>query len=159
MKLRILTVSTKPPGWVSEGVSEYVKRMPANLPIDIVEIAPEKRRKGDSAANVLKYTAAEGVKLQTALNSGDWVVALDERGSSVTSVKLADKLSQWQERGQDVAFLIGGADGLDTDLRQRADETLCLSSMTLPHHLVRIVLVEALYRAWSILSGHPYHRA
>ncbi len=154
MQLKIVAVGAKAPEWVRMGFAEYAKRMPAEMPLSLVEI-PAPRHQGDSK----RYLRAEGEKTLAKVADGDWVVALDEHGKRSRSAQLADKLGRWRMEGHNVTFVIGGADGLDDAVRQRANEMLSLSELTFPHYLARLVLVEAIYRAWTIHTGHPYHRA
>jgi 23S rRNA (pseudouridine1915-N3)-methyltransferase len=156
MKLYILAVGHKMPSWISDGFDEYAKRMPPELRIELREIKPEQRSAGRSAQSVM---AAERTRIEAALPRQAKLVMLDERGHDWTTVQLADALPRWQRDGHDVAFVIGGADGLDPALKARADLLLRLSSLTLPHGMVRVLLAEQLYRAWSITQNHPYHRA
>ncbi|RQQ47799.1 23S rRNA (pseudouridine(1915)-N(3))-methyltransferase RlmH [Burkholderia stagnalis] len=156
MKLFILAVGHKMPGWIASGFDEYAKRMPPELRSELREIKPELRSGGRSAESVM---AAERQKIEAALPKGARIVALDERGRDWTTMQLAQALPGWQQDGRDVAFVIGGADGLDPELKARADLLLRISSMTLPHGMVRVLLAEQLYRAWSITQNHPYHRA
>jgi 23S rRNA (pseudouridine1915-N3)-methyltransferase len=156
MKLHIIAVGHKMPGWIAQGFDEYAKRMPPELRIELREIKPEQRSPGRSADSVM---AAERTRMEAALPKGARIVALDEHGRDWTTVQLADALPRWQQDGRDVAFLIGGADGLDPAIKSRADLMLRLSSLTLPHAMVRVLLAEQLYRAWSITQNHPYHRA
>lgn len=154
MKLRLLSVGTKAPAWVRDGFNEYAKRMPKEMPLELVEItAPKHHGKAD------KFVQAEGARMTAQIHDNEWVVALAENGRQVSSVQLAEKIGQWRMLGQDVALLIGGSDGLGEVALNRANETMSLSSLTLPHYMVRVVVAEALYRAWSIGTGHPYHRA
>jgi 23S rRNA (pseudouridine1915-N3)-methyltransferase len=155
MKLHILAVGHKMPDWISDGFDEYAKRMPPELRIELREIKPELRSGGRSAESVM---AAERTRIEAALPKGARIVALDERGRDWTTMQLAQALPGWQQDGRDVAFVIGGADGLDPELKARADTLLRISSMTLPHGMVRVLLAEQLYRAWSITQNHPYHR-
>ena len=156
MKLHILAVGHKMPDWISTGFDEYAKRMPPELRIELREIKPELRSGGRSAESVM---AAERVRLEAALPKGPRVIALDERGRDWTTMQLAQALPAWQQDGRDVAFVIGGADGLDPAFKARAELLLRISSLTLPHDMVRVLLAEQLYRAWSITQNHPYHRA
>ncbi|MDA0570683.1 23S rRNA (pseudouridine(1915)-N(3))-methyltransferase RlmH [Burkholderia gladioli] len=156
MKLHIVAVGHKMPGWVADGFDEYAKRMPPELRIELRELKPELRSGGRGAESVM---AAERVRIEAALPKGARLVALDERGRDWTSMQLAQALPGWQQDGRDVAFVIGGADGLDPQLKARADLLLRISSLTLPHGMVRVLLAEQLYRAWSITQNHPYHRA
>lgn len=155
MKLLVVAVGTRMPGWVDEGFAEYAKRMPREMPLTLTEIKPEPRTSGKPAPALM---AAEAARLRAALPGRCRRVVLDEHGADLTTRALADRLPRWAADGDDVAFLIGGPDGLDPALKGEADETLRLSSLTLPHGLARVVLAEALYRAASLGRGHPYHR-
>jgi 23S rRNA (pseudouridine1915-N3)-methyltransferase len=155
MRIRVLTVSHKQPGWVLDGCAEYEKRLPREWGFQLLEIKPEPRTSG---ASTDKVQAAEAKRLAAAVPKGAWVVALDERGKAHSTRALADRVAAWQQQGRDVALLVGGADGLQPALRDAADERLSLSPLTLPHGLVRVLLVEQLYRAASLLQGHPYHK-
>lgn len=154
MKLAILAVGHKPPVWVAQGCAEYVKRMPRELPLSIVEIKPEPR--GSKSREQL--LAAEKVRLLMALQGYQRMVILDERGADLPTLQLADRLACWMRSGGATAFVIGGADGIDEALKQQADEAIRLSSLTFPHALARLILCEQLYRAISIVRNHPYHR-
>ena len=154
MKLGILAVGHKLPGWVAEGCAEYVKRMPRELPLSLIEIKPEPR----GAKTREQLLAAEKVRLHAALQGFSRVVVLDELGADLTTVKLARRLEGWMREGGDTAFVIGSADGIAEELKREADATLRLSSLTLPHAMARLILCEQLYRAVSVLKNHPYHR-
>lgn len=154
MRLGILAVGNKLPDWVAKGCAEYIKRMPRELPLSVVEVKPEPR--GSKTREQL--LAAEKSRLQAALSGFSRVVVLDERGTDLTTVKLAQRLEDWMREGGDTAFIIGGADGIDEELKQRADAMIRLSSLTLPHAMARLVLCEQLYRAVSVVKNHPYHR-
>jgi 23S rRNA (pseudouridine1915-N3)-methyltransferase len=154
MKLRILAVGHRPPAWVAEGCAEYMKRMPRELPLSIVEVKPEPR----GAKTRGQLLAAEETRLRAALQGFSRVVALDERGADLTTLQLARWLEAWMRDGGDTAFVIGGADGIGDEIKARADATLRLSSLTLPHGVARLVLCEQLYRAVSVIRKHPYHR-
>ena len=154
MKLGIVAVGHKMPDWVAQGCAEYVKRMPRELPLVVVEVKPEPR----GGKNREQLLAAEYVRLQAALQGYRRLVVLDERGADLTTLQLAQRLDGWMQAGGDTALVIGGADGIDSALKQRADDTLRLSSLTLPHAMARLVLCEQLYRAHSVLRNHPYHR-
>jgi 23S rRNA (pseudouridine1915-N3)-methyltransferase len=154
MRLGILAVGHKLPDWVAKGCAEYIKRMPRELPLSVVEVKPEPR--GSKTREQL--LAAEKSRLQAALSGFSRVVVLDERGTDLTTVKLAQRLEDWMREGGDTAFIIGGADGIDEELKQRADAMIRLSSLTLPHAMARLVLCEQLYRAVSVVKNHPYHR-
>lgn len=155
MRLAIIAVGNRMPAWVEAGFAEYQKRMPREARIELIEIRPEKR----DGATAESIRAAEAGRIRTALPRQAFRVALDERGCAFTSGELAQKLAGWMAQGRDVAFLIGGADGLAPALREEADLVWSLSPLTLPHGLVRVLLAEQLYRAMSILQNHPYHRA
>ena len=154
MRLGILAVGHRLPDWVAKGCAEYIKRMPRELPLSVVEVKPEPR--GSKTREQL--LAAEKTRLQAALSGFNRIVVLDERGADLTTVKLAQRLEDWMRDRGDTAFIIGGADGIDEDLKQRADAMIRLSSLTLPHAMVRLVLCEQLYRAVSVVKNHPYHR-
>lgn len=155
MKLRIYAVGARMPDWVHTAWQDYAKRMPRECQIELHEIRPEPRTHGKTAARLM---AAEAQRIEAALPQTVWRVVLDEHGRDLGTRELAGHLETWRAAGQDIAFIIGGPDGLDPALKQTARQTLRLSSLTLPHPMVRILLAEQLYRAWSILSGHPYHR-
>ena len=154
MKLGILAVGHKLPDWVARGCVEYVKRMPRELPVVVLEIKPEPR--GSKTREQL--LAAEKVRLQAALQGFRRIVVLDERGADLSTLELAQRLDGWMREGGDTAFVIGGADGIDEELKQRAASMIRLSSLTLPHAMARLVLCEQLYRAVSVVKNHPYHR-
>lgn len=156
MKLFVLAVGHRQPEWVADGCAEYVKRMPREAAVEVVEIKPEPRSGGKTREQLM---AAERSRIEAALPGGVRVVALDERGEDLTTVGLTRHLEHWLRDGRDTALLIGGADGLDPALKSRAEQCIRLSSMTLPHGLARLLLCEQLYRAVSVLKGHPYHRA
>ena len=156
MKLIVAAVSARPPEWVLAGWCEYAKRMPRELPLELLEIRPEPRSTGKTAQAMM---ALEAARIEAQVPAACRRVVLDERGDAPTTQQLAERLAKWMASGGDVAFIIGGPDGLDPRIRQSAHETLRLSSLTLPHALVRVILAEALYRAASVIKGHPYHRA
>ena len=155
MKLIVAAVAARPPEWVAAGWTDYAKRMPRETPLELVEIRPERRRAGKSAAAMM---AAEAKRVEARLPADCRRIALDEGGDAVTTRQLAARLAKWMASGDDVAFIVGGPDGLDPRIKENAQETMRLSSLTLPHALVRVILAEALYRAASLLRGHPYHR-
>lgn len=154
MKLKLIAIGSKPPEWVSAGFHDYVQRMPERDRLTLIEV-PAARRKGWSIDRVREE---EGSRLLDRLSGDDHVVALDVAGQTCSTEALAEKLDHWRMQGRDVSFLIGGADGLDPRCLRRADETLSLSALTFPHLLVRVILAEQLYRVWTVLHGHPYHR-
>ena len=158
MRLIVCAVGHRMPAWVAAGFKEYVSRMPREAAVELVEVRPEHRPMRPSPAIITKLMAAESKRMLACLPVDCFTVALDERGKPVTTVELARLLQDWMRTGRDVAFLIGGADGLDQRVKQDAALTLSLSSMTLPHQLVRVLLAEQLYRALSLLRNHPYHR-
>lgn len=143
------------PAWVQTAYEEYAKRLPRELSPNLVEIALAQRAKNFS---VEKAKQEEAENILAALSPHSRVVALDVKGRSLSTEALAEKMQAWQMQGQDVSLLIGGPDGLAPVCLQKADESWSLSAMTLPHPLVRVVLIEQLYRAWTILAGHPYHK-
>jgi len=154
MKLRIISVGHKMPNWVEVACAEYTKRMPRELIVEIIDIKPEKRAAGNSTENI---QLIEAKRILEAIGR-DYLIALDERGNEITTLQLAEKLSNWQAGGRDVALVIGGADGLHASVKQKADWLWGLSKLTLPHAMVRILLAEQLYRAHSVIQNHPYHR-
>ena len=153
MKLRVISVGNKCPAWIRQGFDEYAKRMPKEMPLSLTEIAAPKHHQDSSKINEL-----EAKKILEKIQSSDWVIALDEKGRHYSSPALAGELEGWRELGKDVVFIVGGANGLAPELLERADQQLSLSSFTFPHYLVRVLIAETLYRAWSISIGHPYHR-
>ena len=155
MKLRIIAVGQKMPAWIESGFAEYARRMPRENSIELIELKPEKRASGKTAEQIKE---AERNRILAALPRDATAWALDEYGAQLTTLELADALREWQGAGRDTAFVIGGADGLHQDIKQRADKLVALSRFTLPHGLVRVMLAEQLYRAWSVTQNHPYHR-
>jgi 23S rRNA (pseudouridine1915-N3)-methyltransferase len=156
MRARLIAVGERMPGWVAEGFAEYRKRLSHELPLELVEIKPGNRGKGRDDA---RATHDEGVAILAALPHDTHVIALDGRGRAWSSEDLAAQLATWRMAGRDLAFLVGGPDGHAADVLARADQRWSLGPLTLPHMLVRLVLAEQLYRAVTIISGHPYHRA
>ena len=155
MRIHLITVANKAPAWVVEGFNEYAKRMPPEARLELHEVKPEPREGGKTADQMM---AAEAKRVLAAVPKGATLIALDERGRDTDTKSLAKLLEGWLAGGADVALVIGGADGLAPEVKTRAAALLRLSSLTLPHALVRVVLAEALYRAWSVVKGHPYHR-
>ncbi len=155
MKLHVIAVGQRVPDWAQTAWDDYVKRFPPELRVELKAIKAEPRAGGKTPHQL---RAAERQRIEAAIPKGARVVALDEHGTSLTTVALAARLRQWQLGGGDVALLIGGPDGLDPLLLQAADERIRLSDLTLPHAMVRVLLAEQLYRAWSVNAGHPYHR-
>ena len=156
MKIYLLAIGTKMPDWVNKGYQEYSYRMPAKCSLHLLEIPAEKRGKN---SNVQSIKIKEADKLKAAIPSNCRVVALDVKGQSWSTEKLATRLQDWMMSGQDIALLVGGPDGLTPDIFQLAQEKWSLSSLTFPHPLVRVILAEQLYRAYTITENHPYHRA
>lgn len=155
MKLRLIAVGTRMPAWVTAGYVDYADRMPRELKLELIELPLALRGKN---ADLERAKNAEGEKLLER-SAGCTRVLLDERGASWTSLDLANRLKVWMQGGRDVALLIGGPDGHSADAHQVAEERWSLSKLTLPHALVRVLVAEQLYRAWSLTANHPYHRA
>lgn len=155
MKLILAAVGQKLPAWADTAYEDYAKRFPPDCRLELKAVKAEPRSSGKPVEALM---AAERVRLEAALPRGCRRVVLDERGSHLTTTQLAERLLAWQRDGRDVALLVGGPDGLDPALREAADERIRLSDLTLPHAFVRVMLAEALYRAWSVTVGHPYHR-
>lgn len=155
MKLIIVSVGNKMPDWIMTGFNEYAKRMPREAKIELVEIKPEPRSTGKTTAQIME---AEAQRILASLPQNCLRIALDERGTQQTTRQFADQMQQWMREGRDVAFIIGGADGLHESIKQAAQQLLAMSAFTLPHAVVRILLAEQLYRAHSLMHNHPYHR-
>ena len=156
MRAFLIAVGERMPAWVTEGYSEYAKRLSHELPLQLVEISTKARGKNNDLARVV---ADEGAAMLAAIPKGAHVVALDGRGKSLSSEQVAEQLARWRMQGSDLAFLIGGPEGLAPAALERAHLHWSLGPATLPHPLVRIILAEQLYRAVSLLNNHPYHRA
>lgn len=154
MKLLIVAVGQRVPDWAQTAWDDYAKRFPPELRVELKAVKTEPR----GSRTVEQLMAAERKRIEEAIPRGTRVVALDERGITLTTMALAAKLKDWQLAGDDVALVIGGPDGLEPAFRQAAHERIRLSDLTLPHAMVRVLLVEQLYRAWSINANHPYHR-
>ncbi|MDX1519189.1 MAG: 23S rRNA (pseudouridine(1915)-N(3))-methyltransferase RlmH [Gammaproteobacteria bacterium] len=155
MKINLIAVGRKLPAWINSGYEEYAKRLTGECDLKLLEIAAVKRSNSVSPAKI-KSIEAERIRKQ--IPAGSYVIALDENGKSCTTRALSEKFSGWLADGRNVTFIIGGADGLDDSLIEQSDEVLSLSELTLPHGLARILVAEQLYRAFSILKNHPYHR-
>ena len=154
MKLRIVALGVRMPAWVDAAFDDYARRMPREFAPELLEVRPEPRGRGRSVAQIL---AAEARRIAAATK--DWhLVALDERGQPWTTVRFAERLRTWRDRGEAIAFVIGSADGIAEVVKRDADVIMALSALTLPHGLARVLLAEQLYRAASMLQGHPYHR-
>ncbi|ANN72835.1 23S rRNA (pseudouridine(1915)-N(3))-methyltransferase RlmH [Bordetella bronchialis] len=156
MKLVVVAVGHRMPGWVETAWEDYARRLPPDCALELREVKPEPRTSGKTPAQMM---AAEARRIEAAAPAAATRIALDERGRDLTTAALAKTLEQWRGQGRDVALLVGGPDGLDAALKSSCDGLIRLSSLTLPHPMVRIVLAEQLYRAWAILNNHPYHRA
>lgn len=155
MRIHLLAVGTRMPAWVTEGYQEYAKRLPRECELALKEIAPAKRGKNADAA---RFREEEGERLLAALPRDAEVVALDLSGKPWSTPALAQNLKGWLAGGRDVALLVGGPDGLAPACLARANQAWCLSNLTFPHPVVRIIVAEQVYRAWSLLNNHPYHR-
>ena len=155
MKARLIAIGERAPGWVAEGYADYARRLSHGLPLELVEIAPGLRGEGRDSQRAM---AEEGERVLAALPRNAWVVALDGRGRPWSSEDLAQRLAHWRGQGRDLALLVGGPEGHAAQVIARADEVWSLGPLTLPHMLVRLLVVEQLYRAVSMLGHHPYHR-
>jgi 23S rRNA (pseudouridine1915-N3)-methyltransferase len=154
VKLLLVAVGQRQPAWADTAYDDFAKRFPPEMRLELKAVKAETR--GSKTPDQLM--AAEGARLSAALPKGVRRVVLDERGTRLTTVQLSERMKMWMGDGRDVAFIVGGPDGLDAALKQSADETLRLSDLTLPHAFVRVWLAEALYRAWTVMVNHPYHR-
>lgn len=155
MRVRLIAVGTRPPSWVNQGYEQYARRLGPGLKLALVPIEPGRRAAKEDPRRAVE---SEGRRMLAAVHAGEFVVALDERGTEMRSAAFSDWLAGRMQAGRDLAFLVGGPDGFAPEVRARADLLLSLSRLTLPHALVRVVLAEQLYRALSILAHHPYHR-
>lgn len=158
MKIRILSVGHKMPDWVQTGFADYLKRILPMMSVELVTITPAKRHKNPSASDIDKYKIQEGQAILNARQRGEKLWVLDVKGKMLSTETLSDKLQIAMQDGSDVAIVIGGADGVSADVLAQADFKWSLSALTLPHPLVRVLLIEQLYRAMSIIHHHPYHR-
>ncbi len=156
MRISLLAVGTRLPAWIGEGFETYRKRMPGHIQLELQEIPSGARGGRDSAG---KARAREGERILRRVDGRDLLIALDERGSEWSTAELAGELEKWLAGYPRVALAVGGADGLDAECRNRAQRLWSLSRLTLPHGMVRVLVAEQLYRAWTLLAGHPYHRA
>ena len=154
MKLLLVAVGQRQPAWADTAYADFAKRFPPELKLELRAVKAEPR--GSKTAEQLM--AAEAARLEAAIPKSARRVVLDERGTRLTTLQLAERIKAWMNDGRDVALLVGGPDGLDASLKATADETLRLSDLTLPHAFVRVLLAEALYRAWTVMVNHPYHR-
>ena len=155
MQIDLIAIGKRMPTWIDTGVKEYAKRLPKNVNFKLIEINPAIRGKNNSAEN---YKQKEEENINAALTEKSLIIALDEHGKTISSQSLADQLQTWNDDQQHISLIIGGADGLSDTIKKKAKQLWSLSAMTLPHGLVRVMMVEQLYRAWSITQNHPYHR-
>jgi 23S rRNA (pseudouridine1915-N3)-methyltransferase len=156
MKINLVAVGNKMPVWVTQGFEEFSRRLPRECQLQLLEIAPAKRGKN---AQPEQWKKDEATRILAAIPANHHVVALEVSGKSWSTEQLAAQMEDWLGDGRDVSLMVGGPDGLDASCLQRANQTWSLSALTLPHPLVRIVLAEQLYRAWTVIQNHPYHRA
>ncbi len=154
MKIYILALGHKMPAWVSAGVDEYSKRMPAEARIEFIELKPEDR----ASKTTERVLALEAERIRAAIPKNATAIVCDERGKTLTTPTLSRWMGEWMQSGGSPCFIIGSADGLADEIKQRAAHTIALSGCVLPHGMVRVMLAEQLYRAWSLLHNHPYHR-
>jgi 23S rRNA (pseudouridine1915-N3)-methyltransferase len=154
MKLTVVAIGQKVPDWAQTAWADYAKRFPPEIKLHLKTLKAQPR----GQLNPEALMRAERERIEASLSKDTYRVVLDERGDRLRTLDLAQRLRHWQGLGQEVALIIGGPDGLDPELRQQAHERIRLSDLTLPHAMVRVVLVEQLYRAWSVLAHHPYHR-
>ena len=155
MRLRVLAVANKMPVWVEQGVAEYTRRMPREVSVEWLDVPLAKRGNGSAES----YRRQEAELIQSKLNEGEDLIALDVQGMAISTEQMADRFAGWQMQGRRVCLVIGGPDGLHQSLLSLSRELWSFGRITLPHPLVRVILAEQLYRAWSLQSGHPYHRA
>jgi 23S rRNA (pseudouridine1915-N3)-methyltransferase len=155
VKLLVLAIGQRQPAWADDAVAEFAKRFPPEMRLVVKALKAEPRSSGKTAAQCM---AAEAARLAEACPKGARRVVLDERGSRIGTQALAERIAAWRGDGREIVFFVGGPDGLDESIRASADESLRLSDLTLPHALARVLLVEALYRGWTLHTGHPYHR-
>lgn len=156
MIINLIATGEKMPAWVQAGYQEYARRLPSECQLKLTEIAPGRRGKN---ADIPRAIQDEGQRMLQASKKGNHLVALDLRGQAWSTEKLSQNLSQWLQQGQNISLFIGGPDGLSSDCLQQASQSWSLGPLTLPHPLVRVLVAEQIYRAWSILKNHPYHRA
>lgn len=155
MQIHLIAVGNRMPAWVTDSFQEYAKRLPRECALKLVEIAPGKRGRN---ADIQRIVRDEGERMLAAIPRDSRVIALEVGGRNWSTPQLADQMRDWMGSGRDTALLVGGPEGMDAACRDRADQLWSLSALTLPHPLVRVILAETLYRAWSLMTGHPYHR-
>ena len=155
MQFDLIAIGRRMPVWTDSAFCEYSKRLPKSINFNLIEITPATRSKNKNSEQLKKI---EEEKINAVISSGNLVIALDEKGKTISSHSLSVQLQAWVDDQQHISILIGGADGLSSSIKNKADQIWSLSEMTLPHGLVRIIMIEQLYRAWSIINRHPYHR-
>lgn len=155
MRLQLVAVGTRMPEWIQTGISDYLRRFPKDMPLELVEVPAGKRGKN---ADIKRILEKEGEQMLAAIGKGNRIVTLDVPGKPWDTSQLAHELERWKQDGRDVSLLIGGPEGLAPSCKNAAEQSWSLSNLTLPHPLVRVVVAESLYRAWSITANHPYHR-
>lgn len=155
MRIQVIAIGTKMPAWVEAGCQEYLKRLPRDFAVEFKTLPLAQRSKNTSTEAIKEK---EGEQMLAVLDANHWVVALDPKGKAWTTEQAAQQVADWQMRGRPVSLLIGGPDGLSPACLKRADQLWSLSALTLPHPLVRVVIAEQLYRVWSLLNHHPYHK-
>ncbi len=155
MRINLIAVGTRMPAWVDDAYQDYASRLQRDCTLKLVEINPGKRHKG---ADLNRLRMEEGKRILAAIPASTYVVALDVGGKSWSTEQLSEQLASWMQSGRDLALLVGGPEGLSEDCNRRADQSWSLSPLTLPHPMVRVIIAEQLFRAWSILNNHPYHR-
>ncbi len=158
MRIHLIGIGRRMPGWVAQGFEDYARRLPPECGLTLVELEPGRRGRTMSPAETAKVKAEEGARLLRAVPKGAGITVLDERGRPWSTADLAAALGVWLGEGRDRALLVGGPDGLDASVIARADQRWSLSNLTFPHPLVRVILAEQVYRAWTLLNNHPYHR-
>ncbi len=155
MRVNLIAVGKRMPAWIENGFKEYSKRLPKEFTLHLIEITPAQRKK---TTPIEKSIREEIERIKMAVPKNNLVIALDETGKQFSSKTLSKKMEGWIQQAQDISLVIGGADGLGDEFKETADEVWSLSKMTLPHALVRVIVAEQVYRAWSIMTKHPYHR-
>lgn len=155
MQLRLITVGQKMPSWVEQGYDEYARRFPRDFQLELIEVPAVKRGKN---ADIARLTDKEGEAMLSHVSSGDWVIALDVKGKQLSTPQLAQQIEHWQQHHPSVVLFVGGPEGLAPACLERANQKVSLSNLTFPHPLVRVIIAESLYRAWSVTMNHPYHR-
>jgi 23S rRNA (pseudouridine1915-N3)-methyltransferase len=155
VRVWVLAIGQRQPAWADQAWDDFAKRFPVEMRLELKALKAEPRTSGKTPAQCM---AAEALRIEAAMPKGARRIVLDERGTRLTTVAMAQQMDAWRGEGRDVAIIIGGPDGLDPAVKAKADQTWRLSDLTLPHAFVRVLLAEALYRAWSVMVGHPYHR-